>query len=162
MTENETELHPVVQKHASAHGAFGNDTFGRVAERVAKFMGTPKFIVIQTVIVLIWVCLNVTAVVHHWDPYPFILLNLAFSTQSAYAAPMILLAQTRQADRDKISGDASAKHRDEIAARQTELLEADTKISATVLKLQQEQMTTLQLLQAISAKLGCGKEDDGS
>lgn len=108
--------------HDHLHGAFGNDKFGAIAERVAKFLGTPKFICIQTFIVLCWVALNVTAVVHHWDPYPFILLNLAFSTQSAYAAPMILLAQTRQSDRDKAQGEAVAKHTQEEADRQIDML----------------------------------------
>jgi uncharacterized membrane protein len=99
--------------------------------------------------------LNVVGIVHHWDPYPFILLNLMFSTQAAYAAPLILLAQTRQADRDKATADGDAKHREEIAGKQTALLEADTRITATVLALQKEQMTQLLLLQSISAKLGC-------
>ena len=83
------------------HGAFGQDAFGRRAERVARLFGTPQYIVGQSVIVILWIALNSLAVVAHWDPYPFILLNLAFSTQAAYAAPLILLAQTRQADRDK-------------------------------------------------------------
>jgi uncharacterized membrane protein len=83
------------------HGAFGHDAFGRGAERAARFFGTPQYIVGQSVLVALWVALNSIAVVAHWDPYPFILLNLAFSTQAAYAAPLILLGQTRQADRDK-------------------------------------------------------------
>src|SRR5262245_30216136 len=83
------------------HGAFGQDPFGRGAERVACFFGTPQYIVGQTIVVVLWITINSIAVTRHWDPYPFILLNLAFSTQAAYAAPLILLAQTRQADRDK-------------------------------------------------------------
>ncbi|MFI5956503.1 DUF1003 domain-containing protein [Cryptosporangium sp. NPDC051539] len=79
------------------------DAFGRLSERVAQFLGTGNFIIIQTCIVIIWVLINIFAVQLRWDPYPFILLNLAFSTQSAYAAPLILLAQNRQADRDRIS-----------------------------------------------------------
>lgn len=82
---------------------FDADAFGRGSESVAQFLGTGNFILIQTVIVIIWVSLNVFAVQLRWDPYPFILLNLAFSTQAAYAAPLILLAQNRQADRDRIS-----------------------------------------------------------
>ena len=84
------------------HGAFGSDTFGRVAERVARFFGTPQYIVGQTIVVILWIALNSAAIAFSWDKYPFILLNLAFSTQAAYAAPLILLAQTRQADRDKM------------------------------------------------------------
>jgi uncharacterized membrane protein len=83
------------------HGAFGDDPFGQAAERVARFLGTPQYLVGQTVIVGVWIVLNTVALVARWDPYRFILLNLAFSTQAAYAAPLILLAQTRQADRDK-------------------------------------------------------------
>ncbi|MFG1928230.1 DUF1003 domain-containing protein [Cryptosporangium sp. NPDC048952] len=82
---------------------FDADAFGRGSESVAQFLGTGTFILMQTVIVIVWVILNVFAVQLRWDPYPFILLNLAFSTQAAYAAPLILLAQNRQADRDRIS-----------------------------------------------------------
>src|SRR6202042_3767091 len=77
------------------------DEFGRPAERLARFFGTPRYIIGQTVLVVIWIILNVAAATLRFDPYPFILLNLAFSTQAAYAAPLILLAQNRQADRDK-------------------------------------------------------------
>lgn len=94
------------------HGAFGQDTFGRWAEKTARFFGTPQYIVGQTFVVALWVVLNSIAVIRHWDPYPFILLNLAFSLQAAYAAPLILLAQTRQADRDKVASDATEAHRE--------------------------------------------------
>jgi uncharacterized membrane protein len=77
------------------------DAFGVLAERLARFFGTPRYIVGQTVVVVIWIAINVAAVTLRFDPYPFILLNLAFSTQAAYAAPLILLAQNRQADRDR-------------------------------------------------------------
>ncbi len=77
------------------------DTFGRWAESLARFLGTGRYLVAQTLIVIVWITLNIVGLVHHWDKYPFILLNLAFSTQAAYAAPLILLAQNRQADRDK-------------------------------------------------------------
>jgi uncharacterized membrane protein len=83
------------------HGAFGQDAFGRGAENLARFFGTPRYIFGQTLVVVVWIAVNSVALAYHWDPYPFILLNLAFSTQAAYAAPLILLAQTRQADRDK-------------------------------------------------------------
>jgi uncharacterized membrane protein len=79
------------------------DTFGRLTERVARFLGTGKYLFWQTLIVIIWIVLNLVAVSLRWDPYPFILLNLAFSTQAAYAAPLILLAQNRQDDRDRVS-----------------------------------------------------------
>jgi uncharacterized membrane protein len=77
------------------------DAFGRFAERLARFLGTGRYLVAQTLMVIVWITLNVVGLVHHWDKYPFILLNLGFSTQAAYAAPLILLAQNRQADREK-------------------------------------------------------------
>jgi uncharacterized membrane protein len=77
------------------------DAFGRFAESLARYLGTGRYLAAQTVFVIIWITLNVVGLVHHWDKYPFILLNLGFSTQAAYAAPLILLAQARQTDRDK-------------------------------------------------------------
>jgi uncharacterized membrane protein len=79
------------------------EAFGRFSERLARFLGTGKFLFWQTLIVAVWIALNLFAASLQWDPYPFILLNLAFSTQAAYAAPLILLAQNRQDDRDRIS-----------------------------------------------------------
>lgn len=96
------------------HGAFGQDAFGRGAEKAARFFGTPQYIIGQTIVVIIWIALNAVAIGAHWDPYPFILLNLAFSTQAAYAAPLILLAETRQAERDKISSVMTEKRRDQM------------------------------------------------
>ncbi|MDT0351781.1 DUF1003 domain-containing protein [Pseudonocardia charpentierae] len=82
------------------------DSFARISERVARFLGTGRYLAIQTVLVIVWIALNLVLVgVYQWDPYPFILLNLAFSTQAAYAAPLILLAQNRQDDRDRVSLD---------------------------------------------------------
>jgi uncharacterized membrane protein len=115
-----TDLAPAQAHQRAHHGAFGNDRFGILAERFARFFGTPRFIVGQTILVAIWIALNAIAVSLRWDPYPFILLNLAFSTQAAYAAPLILLAQTRQADRDKIRDDAIEAHRDAEARQQVE------------------------------------------
>ncbi len=82
------------------------DQFGAIAERLARFFGTPRYLIVQTGIVILWIAYNAFVAVNYgkgkaFDPYPFILLNLAFSTQAAYAAPLILLAQNRQADRDK-------------------------------------------------------------
>jgi uncharacterized membrane protein len=77
-------------------------TFGqKAADAVANYMGSWKFIIIQTVIVAMWMVLNVVGIMMHWDPYPFILLNLLFSTQAAYAAPIIMMSQNRSADRDR-------------------------------------------------------------
>jgi uncharacterized membrane protein len=81
--------------------SYDPDAFARYAERMARFLGTGRYLAAQTVMVFLWIVFNVTAALGRWDPYPFILLNLAFSTQAAYAAPMILLAQNRQADRER-------------------------------------------------------------
>src|SRR5664279_385591 len=91
-------------RRAQLHGAFGDDTFGRFAEKAARSFGTPRYIVGQTAAVVAWVVVNSTrlSLGFAWDVYPFIALNLLFSLQAAYAAPLILLAQTRQADRDKV------------------------------------------------------------
>lgn len=99
--------------HAHLSSPFGGDWFGLKAEAFARFFGTPTFLVAQTIIVGLWIAANVIGWAH-FDVYPFILLNLAFSLQAAYAAPLILLAQTRQADRDKASSVADALHREEL------------------------------------------------
>ena len=84
-----------------------NSSFGsRLADKVAANMGSWRFIIIQTVIVVIWMILNLIAFIYHWDPYPFILLNLLFSTQAAYAAPIIMMSQNRQSERDRIQAQA--------------------------------------------------------
>ena len=98
------------------------DAFGRFSEAIARFLGTGKFLFGQTVLVIGWIILNTIGLVQHWDPYPFILLNLAFSTQAAYAAPLILLAQNRQDDRDR----ANIERDREVAAR----TQADTEFLA--------------------------------
>lgn len=106
---------PVKKVTASAFAAFGPGDFGRRAESFARFFGTPTFLIAQTVVVIAWIAVNVAAVSYQWDPYPFILLNLMFSLQAAYAAPLILLAQTRQAERDRHLNEVDAAHRESIA-----------------------------------------------
>ena len=96
----------------------------RVADSVASGMGSWRFIIIQTVIVILWMVLNVIALVHHWDPYPFILLNLLFSTQAAYAAPIIMMSQNRAAARDKIQAEHQYKHQELELQENTELTKA--------------------------------------
>jgi uncharacterized membrane protein len=98
------------------------DAFGRFSESLARFLGTGKYLFGQTLLVICWIILNTFALFHHWDPYPFILLNLAFSTQAAYAAPLILLAQNRQDERDR----ATTERDREVAAR----TQADTEYLA--------------------------------
>jgi uncharacterized membrane protein len=81
------------------------EAVGNFSEAIARYLGTGRYLAVQTVIVIVWIVLNLFAVSLQWDPYPFILLNLAFSTQAAYAAPLILLAQNRQENRDRVSLD---------------------------------------------------------
>jgi len=100
--------------HAHLATTFGNDRFALQAEAFARFFGTPVFLGAQTLIVALWIGANVVGWAH-FDAYPFILLNLAFSLQAAYAAPLILLAQTRQAARDKAHAEADAQHREALA-----------------------------------------------
>src|SRR5215475_12235824 len=79
------------------------EAVGQFSESIARFLGTGRFLLWQSIVVIVWITLNLFAVKLRWDPYPFILLNLAFSTQAAYAAPLILLAQNRQENRDRVS-----------------------------------------------------------
>jgi uncharacterized membrane protein len=119
-----------------SYGPFGDDAFGLRAEKLARFFGTPRYILGQSLIVVAWIVLNSVGWVYHWDPKPWIMLNLVFSTQAAYAAPLILLAQTRQADRDKLHGEmVEKKHTalEEAAKRETdrvvELLQSNTALT---------------------------------
>ncbi|TRW79308.1 DUF1003 domain-containing protein [Mycolicibacterium sp. 018/SC-01/001] len=92
---------PRVSRSLTPH--FDVEAVGRVSESIARFLGTGRYLAIQTIVVIVWILLNVGAFAWQWDPYPFILLNLAFSTQAAYAAPLILLAQNRQENRDRVA-----------------------------------------------------------
>ena len=122
------------------HGAFGNDAFGRIAEKAARFFGTPQYILGQTAAVAAWVVLNSTQL--HlgfaWDVYPFIALNLLFSLQAAYAAPLILLAQTRQAARDQAHAELGGKHAERLSRQQMDLLEENTRLTEEIHKLSTE------------------------
>lgn len=158
MSADASPFHPRLHYHK---GAFGSDTFGQRAESFARFFGTPRFLITQTVVVIVWVTMNAAALAFRWDPYPFILLNLVFSLQAAYAAPLILLAQTRQADRDHALSEADSRHRqaladaaaerEAISIRQVsaihELLALNTRLTEQI-----ERLTT-----EIHAKLGAGE-----
>lgn len=121
------------EPHQHLASPFGTGGFGEKAEQFARFFGTPQFLLGQTAIVAVWIAINSAGLVH-FDIYPFILLNLAFSLQAAYAAPLILLAQTRQADRDKAHADADARHREDLARtsleRQDEAVRQNVQIQA--------------------------------
>ena len=128
--------------HLHLAPVFGEDWFSLKAEAFARFFGTPFFLVAQTIIVAIWIGVNVVGFTK-FDVYPFILLNLAFSLQAAYAAPLILLAQTRQADRDKAHADADAQHREALAlaAEQRQSLAAQQAEQLLALVQQNTQLT---------------------
>jgi uncharacterized membrane protein len=155
------EAPAVPQTPPDHHRPFGGDTFGIQAERFARFFGTPTFILGQTALVALWILLNALAITNAiaWDKYPFIALNLAFSLQAAYAAPLILLAQTRQADRDKARDAIFQAHREAEAAhvsayeaqqarvlvddkalaeQHSRMLEQNTELTRQVAKLTQE------------------------
>lgn len=142
------------------------DSVGRVAESIARFLGTGKYLFYQTIIVIAWILLNVGGFWWNWDPYPFILLNLAFSTQAAYAAPLILLAQNRQDDRDRISLEedrrraAETKADTEFLAR--ELASVRVAVGETVTRdyLRHELEDLSDLLQRIEDKLDDQRRDE--
>jgi uncharacterized membrane protein len=138
--------------HRHLTAVFGNDWFALKAEAFARFFGTPIFLVGQTVIVAIWIILNVLGITH-FDIYPFILLNLAFSLQAAYAAPLILLAQTRQADRDKAHSDADAQHREALAlaSQDREMVAAEQ--TARLLELVHQNTELTELTRKLSERI---------
>jgi len=138
--------------HAHLASTFGGDWFGLKAEGFARFFGTPTFLVGQTIVVALWIAANVAGLTA-FDVYPFILLNLAFSLQAAYAAPLILLAQTRQADRDKAHADADALHREALAAASDERQALAAKQTAGILDLLEQNTRLTQLTQDLSARI---------
>ena len=106
--------------HQHHHDSLG---FGqRLADKVANGMGSWRFIIIQSVVVLLWMSLNVVGFIYHWDVYPYILLNLLFSTQAAYAAPIIMMAQNRQNERDRAHAEQDFKTNVEAKKEIEELL----------------------------------------
>ena len=138
--------------HAHLTFAFGDDWFARKAEMFARFFGTPFFLILQTIIVLIWMVINFLGWAH-FDEYPFILLNLAFSLQAAYAAPLILLAQTRQAERDKAHSEADAQHREDLARASDERQQLAVKQTALILEMLQQNTELTQTIKVLSEKL---------
>ncbi len=134
------------------NSVFGGDWFALKAEAFARFFGTPLFLVVQTIIVFAWIMLNVCGFTH-FDIYPFILLNLAFSLQAAYAAPLILLAQTRQADRDKANSEADAQHREALAAASEERQKIALEQSDKLLELINTNTALTELTKELSQKI---------
>ena len=138
--------------HVHLSRAFGNDWFALKAESFARFFGTPVFLLGQTAIVVVWICLNVFGFTK-FDIYPFILLNLAFSLQAAYAAPLILLAQTRQADRDKAHADADAQHREDLATANEQRLALAAKQGAQLVELLQQNTKLTEITNELSKRI---------
>jgi len=151
---------PVVRQHHLRFHAphthlapvFGSDWFGVKAEAFARCFGTPSFLLTQTGLVALWIGLNVAGVTH-FDLYPFILLNLAFSLQAAYAAPLILLAQTRQADRDQALAAADALHREALAAASVECQTLAMQQAAQLLELLQQNTELTRRTQQLSQRI---------
>jgi uncharacterized membrane protein len=138
--------------HLHLGSVFGDDWFSLKAEAFARFFGTPVFLVSQTVIVAIWIGLNALGYTK-FDVYPFILLNLAFSLQAAYAAPLILLAQTRQADRDKAHADADAQHREALAVASEQRQELAAQQADRLLELIQQNTQLTELIKELSQRI---------
>jgi uncharacterized membrane protein len=138
--------------HIHLNSVFGDDWFALKAESFARFFGTPLFLISQTVIVAIWILAN-TLGFAKFDSYPFILLNLAFSLQAAYAAPLILLAQTRQADRDKVHAAADAQHREAIAKASEERQILAAAQAANIVELIKQNTMLTEITQQLSQRI---------
>ena len=128
-------------------------TFGqRVADRFAQLIGSWRFIIIQSALLVVWIALNVTAYVYHWDPYPFILLNLAMSFQAAYAAPILMMSQNRQAEKDHLQAkndyEVNLKAELEIMQLHEKFNELRGSLWADLMRLQQQQIEMLERLVA--------------
>jgi uncharacterized membrane protein len=138
--------------HAHLSSLFGDDAIAVRAESFARFFGTPVYLVVQSVVVAVWVAVNIIGITH-FDVYPFILLNLAFSLQAAYAAPLILLAQTRQADRDKAHADADAQHREALAQASIERQELASTQSEQLIDLLNQNTHLTKVTQELAARI---------
>jgi uncharacterized membrane protein len=138
--------------HLHLNSVFGEDWFALKAEAFARFFGTPVFLIGQTILVLAWMAINLMGWAH-FDLYPFILLNLAFSLQAAYAAPLILLAQTRQADRDKAHSEADAQHREELATMSHERQELALQHSEQLITLMEQNTKLTEMTRELSERI---------
>ncbi len=140
------------RSHLHLNSPFGSGGFGQAAEAFARYFGTPSFLIGQSVVVVAWIAVNAVGYVR-FDVYPFILLNLAFSLQAAYAAPLILLAQTRQADRDKVHADADAQHREDLARANEERLEIAAQQAARLHELLTANTQLTEQVQQLTARI---------
>jgi uncharacterized membrane protein len=138
--------------HLHLASVFGDDWFALKAEAFARFFGTPTFLIAQTLIVAVWIAVNMAGLTT-FDIYPFILLNLAFSLQAAYAAPLILLAQTRQADRDKCSAIADAAHREDLHRISEERQAEMTRQTALLLDMMQQNTQLTETIMSLTERV---------
>jgi uncharacterized membrane protein len=138
--------------HAHRASVFGDDWFALKAEAFARFFGTPFFLIAQTIIVTAWIVINVAGWTK-FDVYPFILLNLAFSLQAAYAAPLILLAQTRQADRDKATALADAQHREELHQISEQRMDMAVKQTALLVDMMKQNTELTESVKALTERV---------
>ncbi|HEX3497850.1 MAG TPA: DUF1003 domain-containing protein [Stellaceae bacterium] len=138
--------------HLHLGAVFGDDWFAVKAETFARFFGTPFFLIVQTIVVGIWIGLNIVGFTA-FDVYPFILLNLAFSLQAAYAAPLILLAQTRQADRDKAHAVADAQHREDLHRASEERVALAAQQQAQLLEMMQQNTLLTETVKALTERV---------
>jgi len=138
--------------HLHLQSVFGDDWFALKAEAFARFFGTPTFLIGQTVIVAIWILVNVLSLTT-FDIYPFILLNLAFSLQAAYAAPLILLAQTRQADRDAAHALADAEHREALHSAGEERAALEAQQTTLLVEMLRQNTQLTETVKAIAERL---------
>lgn len=152
MPHNDKHFYRFHLPHVHLNSVFGDNWFALKAEAFARFFGTPLFLITQTIIVAMWILANIFGLVA-FDLYPFILLNLAFSLQAAYAAPLILLAQTRQSDRDKVHAEADAQHREAIAqaSEEREILAAQQ--AAQLLILIRQNTVLTEMTQKLSQRI---------
>ena len=138
--------------HLHLSSVYGDNWFALKAEAFARFFGTPVFLVAQTAIVAIWIGVNAFGFTK-FDVYPFILLNLAFSLQAAYAAPLILLAQTRQADRDKANAEADAQHREALAMASDQRLTLAQQNTEQLMELLQQNTQLTEITKQLSQRI---------
>lgn len=134
-------------KHTWHDKHLATSTVGeKIADLVAQGMGSWKFIIWQTIVVIIWMTLNIIGFIHHWDAYPFILLNLIFSTQAAYAAPIIMMSQNRQSARDRIQAQddyqTNLEAKKEIEALQIHLNKLETEKLDKIIQMLEEMKQT--------------------
>ena len=138
--------------HLHLASVYGDDWFALKAEAFARFFGTPTFLIAQTLIVAVWIAVNMAGLTT-FDIYPFILLNLAFSLQAAYAAPLILLAQTRQADRDKCTAIADAAHREDLHRISEERQAEMTRQTALLLDMMQQNTQLTEIIKSLTERV---------